>query len=122
MVCNETFIIRLEGLNFFSSIGVGHQELMVGNEFLVDCEFELPAEGFMSEILESTVSYADVYALIESIMRRKWLLLESVAKAIGDECKSKWPGISRISVKVKKVSPPIRGIQGSCSVEYRKNE
>lgn len=116
---NSSFIIRLERLRFFAFIGVLPEEQVVGNDFIVDCEFETSAEYFVSELLESTVSYADVYAVIEEIMSRKWKLLESVAMEIGERCINKWPQIRRIAVKVKKVNPPIPGIQGSSSVEYR---
>lgn len=120
MAGRTDFIIRLEKLGFFSHIGVASQELEVGNEFEVDCEIEMSAHNFVSEDLESTVSYADVYSVIEEIMTLRWRLLESAAKEIAERCCLKWTGIRRISVKIRKVTPPITGIQGSCSVEYRK--
>lgn len=116
---NSSFIIRLENLGFYSYIGVGQQEQEVGNEFSVDCEIEVSADKFVSEELDTTVSYAEVYALIDEIMKLKWRLLESATKAIAERIFEKWPEVGQVSVKITKRTPPISGIQGSCSVEYR---
>lgn len=112
------FTLRLEDLRFFSRIGVFEQERNVGNEFRVDCSFKISADSFTCEDLSTTVSYADVYCIIENAMKKEWKLLESVAVQVAYECRKNWPGIIQINVKITKLSPPISGLQGSCSVEY----
>lgn len=73
------FVIRLNGLRFYSRIGVFDQERSVGNEFRVDLTAVADASGFRSENLDTTVSYADIYDVVAEAMRREWLLLESVS-------------------------------------------
>ena len=112
------FRIRLEGLRFYARIGVDLQERSVGNDFILDIAFSYPAETFLPENLDTTVSYADVYEVAKIIMAQQWLLLETAAKKIADTMGEKWPSARDISVKLTKTAPPIPGIQGCCSVEY----
>lgn len=113
------FVIRLENLRFASRIGVFDFERLKCNDFEVNVCFSISSDCFKMECLETTVSYADVYAVVESVMSREWLLLESVARTIHDEIRVIWPYACGISVKISKLHPPIPGIHGSCSVEYR---
>ena len=112
------FTVRLENLRFFSRIGVYSQERCVGNEFAVSVSFAVDASGFVSEDIRSTVSYADVYLIVEEEMKREWLLLESVCASIADRISCRFPCVKDMRVKISKLAPPIPGIQGECSVEY----
>lgn len=116
---NHKFIIRLEDLRFFARIGVDAQERTVGNDFRVDLRIVTDADNFQTENVYTVISYADVYEIVEWAMKQQWLLIESAAKAIHTRIYEKWPGkIFDISVKITKLTPPIKGIQGSASVEY----
>lgn len=112
------FVIRLENLHFYSGIGVFEQERNVGNEFQVDVTLETDDARFIPEHLDTSISYADIYEVVESNMKREWLLLESVSKSICDSIKSKWDDVKAVRVRISKLSAPIAGIQGVCSVEY----
>lgn len=112
------FTIRLEKLRFFSRIGVFEQERKVGNEFIVDVTVVADAATFVDECLETSLSYADIFAVVSDMMGREWKLLESVAKSIAGILREKWQTISQVSVKITKLAVPITGIQGVCSVEY----
>lgn len=114
----EKFVINLEDLRFFSPIGVAEQERKVGNDFEVSVRIEFPAGLFEEERLQTSVSYADVYELVAAEMSCERLLLESVAKRISLRIREKWPFVEMVSAKVRKLSVPITGISGSCSVEY----
>lgn len=116
----EKFIINLEDIRFYSSIGVMDQERLVGNEFVIDLSIEIDASEFESENLDSSVSYADLYEVLESEMKKPVLLLETVTKRIGDRICSKWNQIQRLSIKITKLAPPISGISGESSVTYLK--
>ena len=110
------FKIELKGLRFIARIGVGEQERLVGNEFIVDVSYSFPANHFVKEKLESTISYADIYDIISNKMKEKWLLLESVAKAISDDIHLKFPIINSLSVSVTKTSVPVDGMDGTATV------
>ncbi len=112
------FLIRLENLKFFARIGVFDFERENGNDFEVNVSLRVDSGSFVPESLDTTISYADVYEVVEEHMKREWLLLESVAKSIADTIKQNWPLCYDVAVKVTKIHPPIKGINGSCSVEY----
>lgn len=114
----DAFIIRLEDLRFFAKIGVSEQERLVGNSFRVNVSLQIPCDRFVPEDIDSTISYADVYEMIRNIMSEEALLLETVAEKIAGTLRAKWPEIESLGVKISKLSPPIAGINGSCSVEY----
>ncbi len=113
-----SFVIRLERLKFCARIGVFDFERENGNDFEVNVSMKIDSGNFVSESLDTTISYADVYEIVAVHMGREWLLLESVAKSIADTIKQKWPTSYGVKVKVTKIHPPIEGIKGSCSVEY----
>lgn len=113
------FVIRLENLSFYARIGVEQQERIVGNEFAVDITACCNADVFADEDLDSTVSYAEIYDIVAEEMHRPRLLLETVAREIGERLRRKYEVIESVSVKIVKKAPPIPGIQGSASVEYQ---
>lgn len=115
------FTIRLENLQFYSKIGLFEQERLVGNKFIVDIYIIVPADCFENENIDTTVNYAEVYEIAESVMRETLLLIETVAMKIADKIKEKFPASKRISVKIKKVTPPIPGMKGSASVELARD-
>lgn len=117
---NDKFVVRLENLKFYSFIGVFPEERMIGNDFILNISVSFNATRFKSENLDTTISYADIYEIVAKEMQIKWLLLESVAKEIGDNILNKWDFITEISIKIEKVNPPIPGMKGSGSVEYIK--
>ena len=94
------------------------QERTVGNEFMLDIAMTLGAGEFVAERLDTTVSYADVYASVAEIMRKEHLLLETVAKTIADTILTRWEKIYAVSVKITKLSVPVVNISGQASVEF----
>lgn len=115
---NDFFIIRLNDLRFFSEIGVTDQERIVGNEFAIDIAIVNDASEFVSENLDTTVSYAEVYEIVENYMCVPRLLLETVCREIAERIIANWDSIAAVKVKVTKLYAPIIGIRGNCSVEY----
>lgn len=118
LIAMGSFVIRLNSLRFFSRIGVEKQERMVGNEFLVDIAVTVPATDFEPENLDTTISYADIYDIVDKEMNVERLLLESTAMEIASAIKKMKQSIGRVEVRITKSAPPISGIQGSATVEY----
>lgn len=112
------FTIRLEDLRFNARIGVMEQERIVGNEFRVDIALDISSDDFIDEDLSSTISYADIFEYISQCMNEESLLLETVAKRIGEGILKRWERIFNIRVKISKLSVPVTHITGTASVEY----
>ena len=125
----NSLTVSLENLSFFAHHGVMSMENIVGNEFNVTLHVYLdPARlekditGDQSEeFLEHTVSYADLYEIVETVMKTPCQLLETVAIRASKAISHKFPEISGGKIKICKVTPPIPGITGSASVTYTWN-
>lgn len=114
--------ISLEKLRFHAHHGVMEQERVVGNEYEVSMTVTVPctADTFAEEgesPVENTISYADLYSIIESEMKMPRQLLETVATRIAKAVTEQYPILTSGSVKITKTTPPIPGIDGSASVK-----
>ncbi len=112
------FRIFLEDLHFYSYIGVGEQERVVGNEFIVSVAVFYDAAGYEKEILESSISYADLYEEVRCEMKKERMLLETVAVDICERISTRWQQVDEINVKIIKDKAPVTGLIGNCGVEY----
>ena len=111
------FEISLNNLSFYAYHGVYEEELKTGNEFRINLSVWIPCHEEMDEDdLENTVSYADLYSIVEAEMKKPRKLLETVALSIAKTIKKDFSLIKRGSISIEKVHPPIPGMLGSASV------
>jgi 7,8-dihydroneopterin aldolase/epimerase/oxygenase len=110
-------LIRLEDMEFYSFHGHYKEEQIVGNKFLIDLEIEtdLGPAGH-SDKLEDAVDYQIAYGIVKTEMGIKSKLLENIASRVLDSLYANMKGITRATVKIKKMNPPIGGKIGSVSV------
>lgn len=92
--------------------GVMPQERQVGQDFLVSVEAETPNEqSTQTDRLEDTVSYAEMADAVRREMGQPSLLLEHVCGRIARRLLSAFPTLSRVTVRITKLAPPITGLQ-----------
>jgi dihydroneopterin aldolase len=103
-------IIRLNGLSFYGYHGVTAAEKETGRLFEVDCEVEVDlADAGQTDSLTDTIDYEQIYNVIKDIVEGKaFSLLEGLAKEIAGRILEQFP-IYRITLKVRKMNPPIAG-------------
>lgn len=107
MMISETKI-RMEGLRFFARHGVLPQEKEVGAMFTVDLVIDTDfTRAAMTDSLEGTVSYADVYECVKSEMQKPSKLLEHVVKRIGERILDNFAAVEGVSVALYKENPPM---------------
>ena len=110
-------LIQIENMEFYSFHGHFKEEQIVGNKFIVDLTVETdmkaPAE---SDNLRDAVDYQRLYQIIKLQMGKKSHLLENIAGRIIDAIYTEMQGITRVTVKVHKMNPPMGGKIGSVSV------
>ncbi len=103
--------IIIEEMEFYAFHGHYQEEQIVGNRFLVDLEIEsnlsAPAN---SDQLEDAVNYQQAYQIIRKEMRKKKSnLLENIGKRILDALFSEMEGIARVTLRIRKMHPPMGG-------------
>lgn len=100
----------LENITLYAHHGVFEYEKDGGNIFVINIKIavDLEKSGITDE-LDDTVSYADVYEVIKQEMATPSNLLEHVAARIIRRLKKEFHQIESIELKLSKRNPPVGG-------------
>ncbi len=110
-------LIQIEGMEFYSFHGHFKEEQIVGNRFIVDLTLETDMSKPMeSDNLRDALNYQRAYEIVKIQMDKKSHLLEHIAGRILDALFDEMEGISKATVKVSKMNPPMGGKIHSVSV------
>ncbi len=111
-------LIQIEGMEFYAYHGHYEEERYVGNRFLLDVAIQTDTSAAeASDRIEDALNYQHVYVLIKEEMEGKRLhLLEHVGRRIIDRLKSEIQGIDSITLKIRKMHPPMGGQIQSVSI------
>lgn len=116
--------LALKGLKFHAFHGCFGFEREQGGEYEVD--FEVLQEGSaqispvarpdllsasVSDDLDDTLDYSEIYSIISGVMSSPSNLIEKVAGSIMSDVSERYPGLGKVSVTVRKLHPPIEGIE-----------
>lgn len=110
--------VELQGLRFFGEHGMYAEEKKVGNEFEVDVLITFNAPEAPITAIHDTVNYVEVYRVVEAELSDRKQLLETCAMRICDDLPPLFPHISKATVRIKKINPPITNFTGSVGVSY----
>lgn len=115
--------IRLVNMTFYGYHGVSAAEKETGRRFEVDCEISADlAEAGRSDRLGDTVDYAAIYDLIaENVQNKSFSLLEGLAAHLAGEVLDAFP-IVEITIRVRKLVPPINGNIDFIEVEVTRRQ
>lgn len=112
--------VYLDHMVFYAYHGVASQETQVGNEFWVDLRMKIDfSHAAVTDELEGTVSYADIYAAVKEEMQVPSKLLEHVCKRIADRLFRDFPSIEEIEIRLSKRNPPMGADIRCAGVEMR---
>jgi len=115
-------IIALEGMEFYSYHGYYDEEQSFGGKYLVDIYLTTDLDSLMdlSDNLEETINYEQVYAICKEIMAIKTRLIETVAYRIIDKIFGLSEAIQKVRIRVSKLNPPLLGKVNRTFVEIEK--
>ena len=117
--------IYINEMEFYGYHGVLPEETTLGQRFRVSLVMELSLkEAGENDDLEQTVNYAEAFASCQKVVEGKpYQLIEAVAEKIASEVLGRFKQIRRVTVKLIKPDPPIRGHYHSVAVEItRENQ
>ncbi|MDB5199130.1 MAG: dihydroneopterin aldolase [Chitinophagaceae bacterium] len=112
--------IHLHNLKFYSFHGVHEEEKLLGNEYEVNADVQFHEEHAEIHSLSQTINYAEVYEIINKRMHIPASLLETVVMDIGNAIHEKYDYVRYINISLKKLHPPIEGIEGAVGVSWHK--
>ncbi len=117
MELTSTYIL-LQGLQYHAFIGVGEQEQVVGNDYVLDLRLGYPfAAAMESDVVNDTLNYADVFNVVSEVMKQPSKLLEAAAGKIVKELCARYKRLESIDLKLVKRNPPMGADCDSTGVE-----
>ena len=114
------FSISLHNLIFFSFHGVHEEERILGNRYEVNVELSFNTSEQITT-LQQTINYASVYEIIKERMNSPAKLLETLVQDMAEKIVHLDNRITSIMVSIEKKNPPIPNMEGSVSVNYKKD-
>jgi 7,8-dihydroneopterin aldolase/epimerase/oxygenase len=102
--------LRLMNMTFYGYHGASAAEKETGRRFEVDCEFTLDiSKAAKSDSLEDTVSYSDIYKVIEGVLHNsKYNLMETLIENMADAIFNSFR-IRSLRLRIRKMIPPVPG-------------
>lgn len=117
MAVKSSYIL-LENVKFYAFHGVLPQERKVGNDYQVSLRIGYDiSRAMVSDDVNDTLNYAEVYQLLSQEMSVPSALLERVAGRIGDRLFRKFPAIQSVDLTIIKVNPPMGADSEGAGVE-----
>ena len=100
--------IFINEMRFHARHGVLPQERLTGGEFIVAVEAACQLDkAAMTDNVDDTISYADIYNKVREEMQQPSQLLENVCWRIGERLLKDLPAIQELTVRVTKENPPM---------------
>jgi 7,8-dihydroneopterin aldolase/epimerase/oxygenase len=107
--------VSLHGIKLSAPIGLFPQELIIQNNFIVDVDIVLPTEP------EKDLPFADygiINEAVQIVFNQGGQLLETLALEIHKLLSIKFLQALKIRVSIKKLHPPLPGMQDYAMVVY----
>lgn len=112
--------VHLHNLIFNSFHGIHEEEKVLGNDYLIDASVEFHEPEVIISSIHQTINYTDIYNIIKKRMNVPAHLLETLVMEIGNEIHKEFPQLKSINISIKKMHPPIEGIQGAAGVNWQR--
>ncbi len=103
-------VIKVENIRVYAYHGCLKEETAIGSDYRIDLEIKANlTKSSLSDDLNDTVDYVLLNAIVKEEMAIASKLLETVAKRILDRIFNEASLVTKASVSVSKLNPPIGG-------------
>ena len=117
MQLQQSFI-HLKGIHLKGYHGVLPQEKIVGNDYIINISIAIDlSKAIESDNLNDTISYAEVFDIVQNTMQIKCDLIEKVAGNIAKELFKAFENINELKISITKQNPPMGADCSGASVE-----
>jgi 7,8-dihydroneopterin aldolase/epimerase/oxygenase len=114
--------VSVKGLKLFGFHGCHPEEVKTGGRFEIDIHVESDmAKAIAGDNVEHAIDYVILMTIAKKQMQIRCNLIETVAANIAQEIKAVYSNSVRISVTVKKMSPPVSFEVDHVSTTFRLN-
>lgn len=113
--------LELKGMRFHAYHGCLESERQNGGEYLVDFTTLVDcSDAEHDDALADTIDYGEVYEVVKREMEIPSKLIEHVGARIFRAIEQKFPDLTRFSITVSKLNPPVGGPSDRASITYNK--
>jgi 7,8-dihydroneopterin aldolase/epimerase/oxygenase len=98
------------------------EERILGNEFEVNLSVGFEPSQLPVTKFEQTIDYTLLYQHVKQRMSVPTPLLETLATVIAAEIQSRYSQVTKISIRIKKLYPPVNNFEGSLGVSFEWNK
>ncbi len=110
--------IMLRGIQFYGYHGVPDAEQETGHRYEVDLDLETDVTQAAADNVAQTVDYGAVAREVLALgTSRQFRLIETLATRIAEQILASQPRVEAVTVRVKKLLPPIPGVVEYAGVE-----
>ena len=103
-------IIKVENIRIFAHHGCLNEETKIGSDYRVDLEVKANLKkSAKTDDLNDTVDYVLLNTIVKEEMAMPSKLLETVARRIIQRIFNESKMVTKVSVAVSKINPPIGG-------------
>jgi 7,8-dihydroneopterin aldolase/epimerase/oxygenase len=114
---NGVMTVEVTGMRVFAGHGLHNEEELTGNEFELSAFISYQTSEPVNSITQ-TIDYVKVCEIMKEEMKERKQLLETIAQQIAVRIKSTFENLVRVTVSVKKLTPPIANFTGAVGVTY----
>ena len=116
--------IILKGIQFYAYHGVPDAEQATGHRYEVDLSLEADiSAAAATDDVAQTIDYGAVAREVLDLgTGRQFRLIETLAAAIADQILESHPRVAAVTVRVKKLLPPIPGVVEYAAVEITRRQ
>lgn len=110
--------IKLEHVILYGYHGLHKGEEVLGGEFEINLSAYFDVKEFPITLLENSVDYATLFAIVKQRMLQPAHLLETIAMDIVNEVLGKFSFVDEVKISISKLKPPIVALSGSVGIAY----
>jgi 7,8-dihydroneopterin aldolase/epimerase/oxygenase len=114
--------IHLHKLRFRGFHGLYEEEKVLGNDYELDLAVGFEPQAFVITDIDQTLNYVTLFELVKKRMLVPTPLLETIVTEIADQIRSDHATVSKISISIKKLYPPINNFEGTVGVSFEWNK
>jgi dihydroneopterin aldolase len=112
-------IVGLKGVEVLAKIGVLPQERVVGRKFLVDVEISTSLKAASeTDDPKNILNYKYIADAVYSTLSKEYQLIETAARAVGEDILIKYPNIKEMKIRIYKTKPFLQGSIYAAFVEW----
>jgi 7,8-dihydroneopterin aldolase/epimerase/oxygenase len=112
--------IELTNLRFYAHHGLYKEEVLTGNDFIVNLAVSFIPAAEIITVIDETINYVSLYEIVKKGMSDPTPLLETIAMQISGNIHNAYPHVKKIAITITKLQPPIENITGQTGVKFQK--